>query len=110
MPTMEILGIFALVLLGWYWADSVKARDAGKAAGRAACLRRDYQFLDDTVVLHRLRPTRDEYGRLILERVYAFEYSDNGNNRRSGNVTLHGDDVVNVYVGPVLVVDEGAEV
>lgn len=105
MPTMEILGIFALVLLGWYWADSVRARDAGKAAGRAACARQDYQFLDDTVALHRLRPIRDDNGRLILERIYAFEYSDNGNNRRRGNVTLQGHEVVNVYVGPVLVVE-----
>lgn len=106
MPTMEILGLFALVLLGWYWHDSVRARDAGKAASRSACARNDYQFLDDTVVLHSIRPVRDDYGRLLLRRIYAFEYSDNGDNRRRGNVTLFGDEVVNVYVGPVAVVNE----
>ena len=37
---------------------------------------------------------RDDIGRLRLQRVYGFEYSDTGDNRREGSVTLLGQDVV----------------
>ena len=42
------------------------------------------------MALDRIRPMRDGDGHLKLRRVYRFEYSDTGNNRRKGSVTLLG--------------------
>jgi hypothetical protein len=38
-------------------------------------------------------------GRLTLRRIYAFDYSDTGDNRRSGTVTVVGNEVTGVAVG-----------
>lgn len=100
MPWMELVGLAVLAAVGWFWLDSFKARDAGMHAARAACAADQLLLLDDTVALGSLRPQRDAAGRLRLRRVYDFEYSDTGNNRRRGSVTLLGDELVMLYVGP----------
>lgn len=89
-----------------FWLDSLKAREIGIRAARAACHDEGCQFLDDTVAGRSLRLARDDAGRLRFRRVYDFEYSDNGDNRRSGTVTLLGHEVEllhlrhNLYVIP----------
>jgi hypothetical protein len=103
MPVFEAASLLLLALLGWFWLDSVRARDAAVAAARKACLADGLQLLDDTVSLARLKPARDDDGRLLLQRSYAFEYSDTGDNRRRGSVTLLGHSVILVNVGPRLV-------
>jgi hypothetical protein len=50
-------------------------------------------------------PVRDDEGRLRLRRVYGFEYSDTGHNRRKGTVTLIAETVCAIDVGPPLVHD-----
>lgn len=100
---MTILQLFsALLLVGgtWFVWDSLTAREAAVAASRALCASEGLQFLDDTVALISLRPTRDSQGRVRLRRIYGFEYSDTGNNRRNGSVTMMGATVITLYVGP----------
>lgn len=102
MPLLESLGL-ALVALGlWFWYDSIRARDAGIEAARLNCSELGLQFLDDTVVVRNLRLSRHEDGRLRIERIFSFEYSDTGDNRRAGRVTTLGSQVASVYAGPVL--------
>ena len=103
MPTFEFLGLILALGLAWLWMDSLKAREAAIAAGRRACEVEGWQFLDDTVAIESLRPARNEDGRLTLRRTYGFEYSDTGNNRRRGQVTLIGREVVMLYTGPRVV-------
>lgn len=108
MPWLEIIGLFILLAAGWFWLDSFKARDAGMRAARAACAAEQLLLLDDTVALGALRPERDDAGTLRLRRVYDFEYSDTGDNRRRGSVTLLGDQLVMLYIGPRPVIDSEA--
>lgn len=94
-----------LLLIGatvWLWLDSLKAREIGVKAAQAACAGEGLLFLDDTVAIHSLKPVRDDDGRLRLRRVYTFEYSDTGDNRRSGMVTLLGQRVELLHVLPRL--------
>lgn len=95
----ELLGLIVLAGGAWLWLDSLKARDGGIAAARAACNAEGLQLLDDTVSLASLRPARNDDGRLLLRRVYNFEYSDTGDNRRNGSVVLLGHRVVLLNVG-----------
>lgn len=106
---MDLLELLAIALLAggvWLWLDSLGAREIGVRAAQAACAEEGLQFLDDTVSIRSLRPARDDEGRLRLRRTYAFEYSDTGDNRRSGSVTLLGGTVEflhlrsNLYVVP----------
>jgi hypothetical protein len=90
---MEILELLVLALMGaaiWLWFDSLKAREIGVRAAAKACAEEGLQLLDETVAIRSLRPARDDDGQLKLRRIYAFEYSDNGDNRRPGSVTMLG--------------------
>ena len=85
--------IFLLLLLGlvlWFWQDSLRARDIARKASAHACRISRVQLLDDTVALERIWLRRDEHGRLRLERIYVFEFSDTGDTRRRGSVTVLG--------------------
>lgn len=102
----ELLGLFLLAGGAWFWLDTLKARDGGIAAARAACNSEGLQLLDDTVSLDSLRLARSDEGRVMLRRVYDFEYSDTGDNRRRGSVVLLGHRVVLLNVGLRLVPSE----
>ena len=70
--------------------------------GPRACEREGLQFLDDTVECISLRPARDDAGRLRLRRVYRFEFSDTGDNRRAGHIVMLGDEVQSLTLDPFL--------
>jgi uncharacterized protein DUF3301 len=97
---LETFGLLALAAGLWLWYDSVRAREAGVRASRAACGVEGLLFLDDTVAISSIWPARDEYGNLKLRRVYRFEYSDTGNNRREGAITLLGEQILSLHLGP----------
>jgi hypothetical protein len=93
----------ALLLLGAavaVWIDALRAREAALDAGRKACERYGLQLLDDTVAFVRLRLARDEDGRLGLQRLYTFEFSENGSNHRRGAIRVHGRRAEDVQLEP----------
>lgn len=92
-PSPTLSPILLLLLLGlvlWFWQDSLRARDIARMASTHACRISRLQLLDDTVALERIWLRRDEHGRLQIERIYIFEFTDTGNTRRRGSVTLLG--------------------
>ena len=104
---MELLQLLVLVFLAaavWLRLDSLKVREIGVKAAQRACADEGLQFLDDTVAIRSLRLVRDDDGRLRLRRIYGFEYSDTGDNRRPGTVTLLGQRVELLHVRPQLYV------
>lgn len=100
---LEIAILAALAAGGWFLWSSLQAREAANAAIRPACRAQGYLFLDDTVALDRLRLARNGEGRAQIERTYRFDYSDTGDNRRRGYVTLLGARVLEVSLGPAIV-------
>ena len=86
-----------------FWIDSLRAREKALAAGRAACERNGLQLLDETVSGAATRLARDAEGQLRIRRVFVFEFSDTGNNRRRGSITLIGAEVHEVYTEPYAV-------
>ena len=96
---LEVAVVAALAAAGWFLWSSLRAREAGNAAIRPACRAQGYFFLDDTVALDRIRLRRDEEGRARIARVYRFDYSDTGDNRRRGYVTLLGARVEEISLG-----------
>jgi hypothetical protein len=94
----NLFAILALVLLGWFWLDSLRARELATGISRAACQRRDLQFLDQTVALVRIGLRRTAGG-LRLRRVYRFDFSEEGVGRRSGYLILIGIELVELSLG-----------
>jgi hypothetical protein len=96
---LELASLVLLGVLGWFWLDSLKARDAAVGAARKACESEGLQFLDETVAIGGLKPARNDDGQLLLRRVYHFEYSDTGDNRCQGSVILLGQRVMLINIG-----------
>lgn len=105
MPWFELISLAILSSLAWLWFDSTHVREIAVARARAECDIDGLLFLDDTVAIKNLMPARDEDGRLVLRRTYAFEYSDTGNNRRPGSIVMLGKEVLLVNVGLRLVAE-----
>jgi hypothetical protein len=100
MPITELLVLLVLGAGVWFAWDSLSAREAAIAASRGACAAAGLLFLDDTVAIESLWPVRENGSQLKLRRIYSFEYSDTGNNRRKGSTTLLGSRVVTIYIAP----------
>ena len=97
-------GAILVILAGAvFWVDSLRARERALAAGRAACRRNGLQLLDETVSGTGLRLARNDAGELRIRRVFAFEFSDTGDNRRRGSVVVLGAEVQDLYIEPYAV-------
>jgi hypothetical protein len=97
VPAMSFLDVSALLLLAcaaWLWLDSLKARETAIRATKAACNSENLMLLDDTIAIRGIRLSRNDDGALQLHRVYGFEYSDTGNNRRTGTLAMLGNSVL----------------
>ena len=92
----EIFALAGLAALGWFWLSSMRVREHAVAAGRHACAQAGVQFLDDTVALAKTRLARNDRGQLQFARLYRFEFSDTGDNRRLGNIHVQGERVESV--------------
>lgn len=100
MPTFEFIALISVFPVVWFWLDSIQAREAAVRAAASACLEEDLQFLDETVVLRRLRLGRDDAGRLRVVREYGFEFSETGDNRQEGCISLLGQEVERLRLLP----------
>ena len=94
----NLFAILALLLVGWFWLDSLRARELATGICRAACEQRGLQFLDQTVALRRLGVRRTPVG-LRLRRVYRFDFSEEGVGRRSGYLVLIALDLEEISLG-----------
>jgi hypothetical protein len=94
----SLFAILTLLLLGWFWLDSLRARELATGVCRAACRQRDLQLLDQTVALRRLTVHRTIDG-LRLRRVYRFDFSEEGAGRRNGYLVLSGLDLEEISFG-----------
>ncbi len=92
--------LIALSVLGlsiWFWRDSLEARELALAVCRRTCASYQVQLLDDTVALSSVWPVL-EHGRLVLRRVYQFEYSVSSVDRCTGAVALSNRRVDSIYL------------
>lgn len=97
--TTTLFLLLAFALFAAWWSGAQAALEAARRHGKAACSRAGVLWLDQAVVLERLRIRRDADGRLGVERQYRFEYSRDGETRHSGRLTLFGDRLVGFF-GP----------
>lgn len=94
--------LIALLLLasvvggGWFWSDSLRARERMLETCARLCRDLGLQFLDETVTLAAISLERSEAGWPRLTRRYLFEFSGTGQDRWQGRAILAGQRVVSV--------------
>ena len=94
----EFLMIGALLSVLWLWVDSLKSRERAIMASRMACDQLNVQLLDDTVVLNKLRLCRTPAGTMALCRGYDFDFTLDGEHRRSGNISMRGQVIEDIVL------------
>jgi hypothetical protein len=83
----------------------MRSKELAVGAARRECKLCSVQLLDQTVQLVKLSMSRDKSDRWRFWREYRFEYSDDGDNRLEGRLTLLGPRVIRIALegfGPVI--------
>ena len=96
----EGVALLVIVAGSAFWIDSLRARERALLAGKRACERYDVQLLDETVAFASIRLARDDEGHMRLKRTYSFEFTDTGNNRRSGAIVMLGAELADLHLEP----------
>jgi hypothetical protein len=84
----------ALVVLFWYWFDSLRAHEIATAVCLEMCRRHQVQLLDSTITLQRTRLYREAFRPLQIERYYTFDFSVSGAERTQGQILMRGQRMV----------------
>ncbi len=76
-------------VVGLWWAG-MRAKETAVNIARQACTRESVQFLDQTVVLKRMRPARATNGSFCWARDYQFEFTSHDAHRDRAQLSLLG--------------------
>ncbi len=108
LDALLLLGLLAG--LGWFWADSARAREQVLERCRWLCEELDLQLLDQSVSLEKLRLARGPRGNLELRRWYAFEYSIDGVDRWPGSAHRQRPEITSIHLAhlqdPIVIRDD----
>ncbi len=94
---LDLLILALPAALARLWWTGAKARELAIQHARTACRQRQLQFLDQTVSLSRMKPTRSSQGHACFKREYGFEFTDEGQFRDTASVTMHGHALQRVH-------------
>ena len=90
MSSPELIVILLMCGVIWYLLVGMRAKELARRAGKLACENMDVLFLDDTVVLEKIRIRRSPTGSLAFFRVYNFEFTSDGGERYKGSISMLG--------------------
>jgi hypothetical protein len=88
--------LVALFATGWFWHDSLGARERANEAALETCRSIGAGLLDGTVAFQSLRLVRPGGGTVQVERTYLFDYSLDGVTRQQGFLVMTGRRVESV--------------
>ncbi len=100
MSSLSVLVL--IVIVGWFWVDSLRAREIGSQVSRNVCAQNQLQWLDDSLVLRKIRLIRNVQGRWAIQRHYQFEFSRDGNSRQVGVLILVGHQLAMIELPGIL--------
>lgn len=97
---MELGIIILLIASLFYWFDSIRAKENATQHAKNACKKVLIEFLDDTVLIKKVRLRRNTRGQMSIYREYEFEFSSTGEFRYKGQVRLLGEYLLDVEMEP----------
>lgn len=98
----EILLIILVVIMSWFWLDSIAKREIAITVGRDLASRWNLQLLDESVACNKIRLGRDQLGQLKFIRTYDFEVSADGQSRLGCHLELLGKHLLSWHIPPYL--------
>ncbi len=105
---MELTIIIVLISGLLYWLDSIRGKENATTYAKNACKKVLLEFLDDTVLIKKVRLRRNTQGHMAIYREYEFEFSSTGEFRYKGQVRLLGKYLIDVEMQPYQL-NEGEE-
>jgi len=96
----KVITLLLLAFLAWYWSYSQKIKQLALRASVKRCNEAGVQFLDHSVVLHRISFAKNQAKRWKMIREYRFEFTSTGENRYTGRVIMQSHHVVSSELEP----------
>lgn len=81
--TLAIIAAIIMIIV-----DHINTGRIAKLAAKRYCEQHNLQFLDQNVVLEKLRPCRSKQRLFGIKRTYRFEFSSIGDYRYQGKISL----------------------
>ncbi len=101
MPSLfELLLLCAIALAVAFWWRTNELKQVAYQIAKRRCDESDVQFLDDSVVLSRVRFRRNAKGRVALLCCFSFEFSTLGDERYRGEMQFLGRRLNYVEMAP----------
>jgi hypothetical protein len=98
----EILLLILVLLIAWFWFDTVSKREIAIRIGRELASRCHLQLLDETIACKKIWFGRNHHGQMQLIRLYEFEVSADGQSRLACQLQLLGKQLQNWHIPPYL--------
>ena len=100
MLVSDFIFLLFLTALILYWLDSIRSKEVATKHASTACKKVLLEFLDETVVIKKVRLRRNTLGRIAIYREYQFEFSSTGEHRYKGRVRLLGQYLIDIDMEP----------
>lgn len=97
---MELGIIIVFIAVIYYWLDSIRSKEIATMHAKVSCKNVLLEFLDDTVLIKKVRLRRNTKGHLSLYREYEFEFSSTGDYRYKGQVRLLSNNLIDIKMEP----------
>ena len=97
---MELSVVILLIAFIYYWLGSIRAKEIATMHAKLYCKNISLEFLDDTVLIKKLRLCRNTKGHLSFYREYEFEFSSTGDYRYKGQVRLLSNNLIDIKMEP----------
>jgi hypothetical protein len=98
----ETLLIALILLIAWFWIDTISKREIAIKIGRDLAGRCNLQLLDETIACKKVWFGRNSNGQMQIVRLYEFEVSADGQSRLSCHLQLLGNQLQNWNIPPYL--------
>lgn len=96
----KVITLLLLGFIAWYWSHSQKVKQLALGASVRRCKEAGVQFLDHSVVLHRIGFKKNPAKQWKLIREYRFEFTSTGENRYIGRVIMQGHHLLSSELEP----------
>ncbi|MDP1658869.1 MAG: DUF3301 domain-containing protein [Methylotenera sp.] len=97
---MELALLILMIVIAWFWLDSMAKRERATLLGRELAARFNLQLLDETVACSKLWLARNSRGRMHFLRTYEFDVSANGADRLHCHLILLGNQLGSWHIPP----------
>ena len=98
MTVPEFLILFSLIVIIFYWIDTIRTKEIAVMHGKNACKDAGVTFLDQTVEIKKVRLKRNPRGTVVFYREYQFEFSSDGIRRYPATIIMLGKQLLNLQL------------